>query len=142
MRIVFCFSEQGAGNLKYLKETIKKATQGCEVRRCHTTRDLSVKLKNIRERFDLAILVATNRQELEAYLSSKALLENIRIVLIIPDYEHETINMGHKLRPRFMTHIGSDPSMVEAVLKKMVAQKNYGLDHQKFTTPHEEKHDG
>jgi len=46
----------------------------------------------------------------------------MRIILILPDEDNETITMGHTLFPRFSTYADSDFKDVAAVLKKMIRQ--------------------
>ena len=121
MKILFCAAEQTKNSVDLLEKIIKKAAQGCEVLRCYSISDLSARLTSLGERIEIAVLVATNLLELEAYYSIKGLLVNIRIVLILPDQDHETINKAHKLLPRFLTYIDSDPTMVGAVIENMVS---------------------
>lgn len=71
--------------------------------------------------FDLKItvLLATNRKELSEILSIKDLLRDIKILLILPDGDSDTISMGHKLYPRFISYIDSDFKDVADALGKM-----------------------
>jgi hypothetical protein len=48
------------------------------------------------------------------------LFGNIKIVLILPDRNNETIVIGHKLRPRFLSYTDSDFIDVAVVLENML----------------------
>jgi len=77
-------------------------------------------LRRPREDMIIVILVATSTKELEDLLSIRDLLEDIRIILILPNSDQETITDGLKLRPRFLTSCDSDFSDVAAVLRRML----------------------
>ena len=78
--------------------------------------------------FDLKItvLLATTRKELSEILSFKDLLTDIRILLILPDGDSDTISMAHKLYPRFISYIDSDFKDVADALGKMT---DYMVSH-------------
>jgi hypothetical protein len=67
----------------------------------------------------IVILVASNRGDLDDFLQVRDLLEGIRLILILPDREKETLTKGLELRPRFFTHADGDLSWVVAVVQKM-----------------------
>ena len=68
----------------------------------------------------IAVMVAVNRDELESFYSIRDQLYDLRIILVLPDIESDTIAQGHSLRPRFITYADSDFMEVGAVLKKMM----------------------
>ena len=45
----------------------------------------------------------------------------LRVILILPDADPQTIARGHNLRPRYLSNIQSDFQDVAAVLRKMLA---------------------
>lgn len=68
----------------------------------------------------VAVLLFSSREELRDVLSIRHLFDNIKIILILPDRKNETILLGHKLRPRFLSYTDGDFKDVAAVLKKML----------------------
>jgi hypothetical protein len=44
----------------------------------------------------------------------------VRLVLVLPDEEDETIALAHGLRPRFVTYADGDYSELREVLQKML----------------------
>lgn len=68
----------------------------------------------------VAILVTTNKQELKHFLLKMDILRKARLILILPDREPETIKIGYKLEPRFLSYIDSGFSEVRGVLQKML----------------------
>jgi hypothetical protein len=70
----------------------------------------------------IAVLLAASRKDLADILSIHDLLCDIRIILILPDRENDTIAWGHSLQPRYLSYIDSDFTDVAAVLGKMMRQ--------------------
>ena len=68
----------------------------------------------------VAVLLISSREELRDVLSIRHLFDNIKIVLILPDRKNETIVIGHKLRPRFLSYTDSDFIDVAVVLENML----------------------
>lgn len=94
------------------------------------------KLDDFRKRFHLpvepdsvAVLFASNRQELEQMQLLRALLPEIYIVLVLPDLKKSTIRLAHLLLPRFLSQKDSDFTDLKVVLKRMYvnSQKRHHL---------------
>ena len=68
----------------------------------------------------VAVLLISGREELRDVLSIRHLFDNIKIILILPDRKNETIVIGHKLRPRFLSYTDSDFIDVAVVLENML----------------------
>ncbi len=73
---------------------------------------------------DISILIAANKKQLSDLLLIKEEFRDIKIILILPDSESDTISEGHKLYPRFVSYIDSDFNDIEAVLEKMIKNKH------------------
>ncbi len=86
----------------------------------HTLKNFSIRLRQFSKEPTIAVLYATNRRELSKILAIQNLLFDIHIVLILPDNTDETVSIGHKLHPRFLSYVDSDFKDVTAVLKKMI----------------------
>ena len=68
----------------------------------------------------IAVLQISSKEELRDLLSIRHLFDNIKIILILPDRKNETVVLGHKLRPRFLSCTDGDFKDIAAVLKKML----------------------
>ena len=75
----------------------------------------------------LVVLLATSEEELQALLAIYDLLVNIRIILILPDDEKETLAKGRRFYPRFISNISSDFKDVGAVVEKILKTLNDSL---------------
>ncbi len=74
----------------------------------------------------ITVLLAGTQKELSDILSIKDLLHDVRIILILPDRDKDTISKGHTLYPRFLADMDGDFSWVTAVLKKMLSNNHDG----------------
>lgn len=81
------------------------------------------------ERF-IAILLAPNYGELLKIFHLRHLLKDHPIILILPDRKDETLAIGHRLRPRFLTDLNGNPEEIVAVLSKMLLE-----DRHRFYNP-------
>ena len=69
----------------------------------------------------IAVLLAAGRKDLEDLLTIRDLFDRIRIILILPDRNKDTVKKGHALFPRFLTFVDGNFDWVTAVLYKMLA---------------------
>ena len=82
--------------------------------------DLSARLRQPVFNPRIIILLAASRKELENILSIRELLEDAKIILIVPDTDPATLVRGHTLRPRFLSDCNSDFVDVAAVVGQMI----------------------
>ena len=85
-----------------------------------TIEDLSTRLRRPRGDLILMILLISSRKELMEVLLIRDLLVDMSIILILPDRKKKTIDLGHKLCPRFLSYLDGDFSDVAMVLNKMM----------------------
>jgi hypothetical protein len=82
--------------------------------------DVTHRLRQYRNNLTLAVIFAANQAELANILSLGELLRDLRVILVLPDRERDTIKKGHTLRPRYLAYADGDFSDVAAVLNKML----------------------
>lgn len=92
---------------------------------------LSSRLRQPQTDMNIALLLASSKEDLIELLSIRDLLRDIRIILILPNSDPETVAKGHMLKPRFLSYCDSDFVDVAAVLSLMIrnqsADKNLDL---------------
>lgn len=79
---------------------------------------LAHRLRQSANDLPMAVLYAANREDLSDIVSLRDLLRDVRIILVLPDRDENTIAQGHTLRPRFLTYADSDFADISAVLEK------------------------
>ena len=91
-------------------------------RRVEKYRDLEAFGKKLHEPYnhkDVILLSPASKEELLRLLALQDLLSGMRIILVLPDRDEETVSMGHRLRPRMVSYNDSDYLDVAAVLTRM-----------------------
>jgi hypothetical protein len=86
----------------------------------HTIRTLSQRLTRPVDGLSIMVLIAGDRKDLLNILAIQKLFGLIRIIIILPDREDESVKIGFKLQPRFLTYVNGDVSEVHAVLRKLL----------------------
>jgi len=68
----------------------------------------------------IVILVAQTKDELTELLPIIHLFHKVQIILILPNREPETIRIGYRLEPRYLSFIDSGVEALKAILRKML----------------------
>ena len=71
------------------------------------------------ERRVIAIIFATDKEDLMDIVSMKYFLSDVQVVLILPSRRKDIIALGHGLRPRFITYKDADFRELLSVIRKM-----------------------
>ncbi len=83
--------------------------------------NLSRRLRRPSEGLTIAVLVASDREDLANIISIRDLLFEIPVILILPDRAADITAAGFSLVPRFLTYADGNKLEVGAVLEKMFA---------------------
>jgi hypothetical protein len=118
---VILFSPGIIGSIEALQPSIAELVGSNNLEVFRTITKLTHRLQQSMDISTVAILVAATKKDLAEIGALHSWLERVKVILVLPDYETETIAQGHKLRPRFLTVIGGNLHEVLAVLKKMLA---------------------
>lgn len=86
----------------------------------HTIRTLTQRLTRPIDELAIMVLIAGDRKDLLNILAIHKLFGLIRIIIILPDREDESVKIGYKLQPRFLTYVNGDISEVHAILQKLL----------------------
>lgn len=78
------------------------------------------RLLRLPKEISVIVLFPADNKQLSELMLLNLYLENIPIILILPDGKKETVSRGCKLYPRFISSINSDFTDVSAVLEKML----------------------
>lgn len=114
MNILF-YARKGVA--ESIQKLIEKASFEVEIHR--TIRDLKERLRRPLSDRTIAILAAHTLEDLKELLVIRNLLSNVRIILVLPDRESETVAAGHNMHARFLTYLDGNPAEVVLVLNRM-----------------------
>ena len=117
--ILYSPVQEGVG--KQLRRVIEKLVSKDNVEIYQSVESLSLRLRQPADSLPIAaVLLAARRGDLSELLSIRDLLRDIRIILVLPDRDEDTIAKGHTLRPRFVSYSDSNFTDVCSVLGKMI----------------------
>ncbi len=119
VRVLF-YIPSDARAKRLIKQSSELFTLSTNAEICRTLESLSSRLVHMGSHPDIAVLLATSQKELSNIYSIRQLLADIRIILILPDRQPETISKGHKLYPRFLSYTDGSFKDIAAVLEKML----------------------
>ena len=124
MNLVFYIHQGSSKKGATLKNIIKKRFNGISSNTIETFNRLKSKLKQTPDSVDqeIYILLAESKNRLDELTSLIDLLENKRLVLIIPDESKETVSKVSQFFPRFFTPISNTYDDLCSVLNKMTGQ--------------------
>lgn len=81
-------------------------------------------LKHLRQPFPeqrLAVVIMPASKHLKSLAEFQDLLKNLRLVLILPDRQKDTLITAHRFGPRFISSLEDDFDALTAVLRKMMS---------------------
>ena len=90
------------------------------IEHCRTLTELEVRLRQPLDGQGIAMLHTANRDELEAMIACRELLNDFRIILALPDNGEDMTALAHVLKPRFLIFSSDDLTDASVVLGKML----------------------
>ena len=117
---IIVYAKEGDMKGDLIKEMIAGLVPQANVEAYGVISDLLSRLHLPQRDYDIAILFAADREDLKEIFTIRPLLDNVRIILVLPDRQSETIKIGHSLRPRYLSFNDSPVSDVVFVLIKMI----------------------
>lgn len=119
MHLIF-YEKSIDGIAEQLKQMMKPLIGEDEIKVYNTIPILSKRLSRPIDGRVIMVLVAADRNDLLDIYAIRELFGIIRIIIILPDREDESVRMGYQLQPRFLTYMNGELSEVYSVLRKML----------------------
>ncbi len=124
MKIILFSNGKNEITAKRLQKAVESAVSVRHLEIIRGVKELCTRLCRFSYEIDVAVVLADSKDQLSELVSMADILTDVRIIIVLPDKEKETISKGHSLRPRFLTFADSDFNDVAAVLKKMIGTLN------------------
>jgi len=118
MQLLF-YSSGDDQNHKRLQAAVHKVIPKSQIESFKSLGDFRERLRLPIEPDSIAVLSASNREELQQMQLLRGLLTEIYVVLVIPDRKKSTIELAHLLLPRFLSQKKDDFLDLSKVLNKM-----------------------
>lgn len=119
---VLCYIPLDHPGAKRLGEAVASVVPPFQTIVVHSSEGLKGRLREPRNGLKVAVILAGDPRQLENLLALEEMLEDLRIILVLPDFQPETLARGHRLRPRYSTAATGDFEALAAVLKKILAE--------------------
>ena len=119
IKIIY-YSKTGEPSSGRLRRVIEMNIPKNHIEEYRTVEALSKRLEQPIPELLIVVLLMASREDLSGVMMLRELLLDRRIILVLPDDDHETSAQGHMLRPRFITYGGSDYGDVSVVLGRMI----------------------
>ena len=119
MQLLF-YSSKNDKNKKRLESVIQDAVPNKTIESFTCLDTLRERIRLIVEPNSIAVLSASDRDELRRMQILRKLLPEIYVILVIPDWKKSTISLAHLLLPRFLSQKNDSYTNIKRVLKKMV----------------------
>jgi hypothetical protein len=131
MNLLF-YSSGDDQNKKRLEAAVHKVIPESKIELFKRLDGLRKRLRIPIEPDSIAVLSASNREELQGMQLLRELLTEIYVILVIPDRKKRTIELAHRLLPRFLSQKESDFTNLKIVLNKMYINSQYSHDRELF----------
>ncbi|MGB7294686.1 MAG: hypothetical protein WBC70_03785 [Candidatus Aminicenantales bacterium] len=118
MQLLF-YSSRDDQDKKRLEAAVHKVIPESKIELFKRLDDLRERLRRPVEPDSIAVLSASNREELQQMQGLRRLFIEIYVVLVIPDRKKSTIELAHLLLPRFLSRVNSNFTDLKIVLDKM-----------------------
>jgi hypothetical protein len=119
MHVLIYGNPRSIGMDRLMKE-VNRVVSPERVEECSTLEGLSNRVRMSPMNQTIAVLLAASREDLSDLLSIRDFLNDILVILILPDRNKDTISSARVLWPRFVAFADSDFGDVAAVLGKML----------------------
>lgn len=118
MRVSICGTDLTRKSVLQLEKIIRATVPEHSIQICGRIEDFP---RNLRDGTRIVVIVAADASELHRYIALRELLEDVRIIVVLPEDELEMVIEAQKLRPRFMACGESSFPWIGKVLRKMTA---------------------
>ena len=121
MKLIFFAHQDASQKGTNLKKVMNQNFMDIDIQFFHTFNSFKERLKRIGVyEKEIYVLLADSKNRLKEINQLIDLLEDKRIILILPDASNTTLSMAHHLYPRFLTYINNTYDDLCAVLIKMM----------------------
>jgi len=117
---VFFYMKANSEPIAELCGALEKLLAPDRLEVCRSLEQLSARLRIPMVDPTIAVLAASDVHDLDKLFEAKPLFGTTRIILVLPDRSYETVALGHRLHPRFVSYKDGDWHEVVAVLEKML----------------------
>lgn len=117
--LLYASDVHGSTNANQL-DSIAAKFSNARVESIPSLKELKQRLYHLPRAIDVAVLMARDQAQLCELVAIQSFLDGIPLILIIPDFEQETMAKATKLFPSFICTLDSDWEVVGAVIERIL----------------------
>lgn len=106
-----------------LKNDIDTQIPDVEIKSLNSIESLSKVLRQPLNRIAVVVLVVSEVEELVLFNSMKKLFDNLRVILILPDRNRDTLGSSLKFKTSFISFIDSNLQDITSVLSQILKRQ-------------------
>jgi hypothetical protein len=109
---------------KKLKNMIHKQIAGTQFKNYNSIEHISQTLRQPLSNVSIMVLLVSSRDELIQFNLMNTLFDNIKVILVLPDRQKDMLELGHKLKPSFISDVNSNLQDIVSVLEQIKKKEN------------------
>jgi hypothetical protein len=118
---VFLYTTAVERVARLVKQALELAVPEIFLETYRSASNFARRLRQPKDDLTIVILLLADAEDFLDVLAMRHLFRDVRMIVIVPDTQDETIAMAHRLRPRYLTYIDGNFSGLSTVVDKMVA---------------------
>jgi len=122
---IFFYSSEIKGNADVYQKRVEQAASGVQVNVYRNIEHFTDRLGKPMGKKPIVILYVRTKDELFMLLASRDVFLDVKLILILPEDDNETVALGHRFHPNFVTYVHSEPSRLIAVLNKLIHAQDH-----------------
>ena len=107
---------------------IESQLPGIDIQHYTDTDSFSKQLIQLQQGNTIAVILTSDEEDLMELYAIKHLLYGVITILILPDRERDTIALGFRCKPYFMTSINRDLIKIGYIVKILLMAQSYQQD--------------
>lgn len=116
---ILIHSDQDCRIGKLIRRKVSDEFPQIQVFQAQSIRLLLEKLSRPLHEVRAVVLVAKDRSDLIELQESKSILEDIKLLLVLPETGHDMMELGLKLHPSYICYSNSDFNDISSVIEKL-----------------------
>jgi hypothetical protein len=107
MRVLFQVAEFDRDGQR-LQTAVEKIVSREDLEVLRTVEELESSLHTPLGEKAIGVFMASNVKDLKKLILLKSMMKNLSILLVVPNFDPETLGLAHLLLPRFLEHKGNE----------------------------------
>ncbi|MGV8059618.1 MAG: hypothetical protein AB2L12_16600 [Smithellaceae bacterium] len=128
---ILIFSTSGKEHEERLVDLIDALPHRPALEIYHTLLELSERFRRPRDGAIIMVFLLGSREDLLSLLLIKDFFFDIPLILILPDREKETVSLGFKMLPRFVSYGDGTFEDLQSVMGNMLKQYEHRFENNK-----------